>query len=422
MEPLTEVTIGAVMDRVVGGGTPSREVGSYWGGNISWATVKDLADDQFEIRSTMETITPEGLAGSAANLIPSGTVVVCTRMAVGRSAITARPMAINQDLKALIPNGSIDPRFLLHQLKRSQPHLDGLGIGSTVRGITVGQLTATKILLPSLSEQRAIAEILDTADEAIRLTERAIAKLEEVQKGLLHDLLTRGVDENGELRDPERNPEQFKDSPVGRIPVGWCCVRVGEAFDMQLGKMLHQGARKGGRQFPYLANRHVQWGRIDLDGLESMAFSRAEQERFRLLPGDILICEGGEVGRAAIWPYEDRQVYFQKALHRLRTSSGLVRPAFMLGVMQFGARHGWFGDLTSSTSIAHLTQEKLATFLVPCPPAAEQSLICEHLEEIERRVATEALSLEKLRSLKTGLANDLLTGRVRVPIPEEAAA
>ena len=74
---------------------------------------------------------------------------------------------------------------------------------------------------PSLPEQRRIAEILDTLDEAIRKTEQVIAKLQQMKQGLLHDLLTRGIDENGELRDPERHPEQFKDSALGRIPREW---------------------------------------------------------------------------------------------------------------------------------------------------------------------------------------------------------
>ena len=77
------------------------------------------------------------------------------------------------------------------------------------------------VWLPPLPEQRRIAEILDTVDEAIRRTEQVIAKLQQMKQGLLHDLLTRGIDENGELRDPERHPEQFKDSPLGRIPREW---------------------------------------------------------------------------------------------------------------------------------------------------------------------------------------------------------
>ncbi len=86
--------------------------------------------------------------------------------------------------------------------------------------------------LPPLPEQRQIAAILDTIDDSIRKTEQVIAKLKQVKQGLLHDLLTRGIDDNGELRDPERHPEQFKDSPRGRIPRGWemwsleACVRA----------------------------------------------------------------------------------------------------------------------------------------------------------------------------------------------------
>ncbi len=87
--------------------------------------------------------------------------------------------------------------------------------------ISSSTLREFAVPLPPLPEQRRIAEILDTLDEAIRKTEQVIAKLQQMKQGLLHDLLTRGIDENGELRDPERHPEQFKDSPLGRIPREW---------------------------------------------------------------------------------------------------------------------------------------------------------------------------------------------------------
>ena len=84
------------------------------------------------------------------------------------------------------------------------------------------------VRIPPLPEQRRIAEILDTVDDVIQQTEALIAKLKLMKAGLLHDLLTRGIDENGELRDPEAHPEQFKDSPLGRIPREWRLAKLGD--------------------------------------------------------------------------------------------------------------------------------------------------------------------------------------------------
>src|SRR5690606_33484545 len=96
-------------------------------------------------------------------------------------------------------------------------------------------LVAFPICLPPLPEQRRIAAILDTLDEAIRQTEALIAKLKQIKRGLLHDLLTRGIDDNGELRDPERHPEQFRDSPLGRVPRGWMVSRLENQLTLQRG-------------------------------------------------------------------------------------------------------------------------------------------------------------------------------------------
>jgi type I restriction enzyme S subunit len=167
---------------------------------------------------------------------------------------------------------------------------------------------------------------LDTADAAIQQTEVLIAKLKQMKAGLLHDLLTRGIDEQGQLRDPIAHPEQFKDSPNGWLPLQWAVYTVGDVFDLQLGKMLSKSAKTGLRSYPYLANRNVQWDRVDVSDVELMDFSEFEREKFSLTPGDLLVCEGGDVGRTAIWQGEMDNCYFQKAIHRLRPVGGRVLP------------------------------------------------------------------------------------------------
>ena len=133
--------------------------------------------------------------------------MVCARMAVGRCAMAKCEIAINQDLKALEAKPTIiDARYLLYCLKQLQPRLEALGVGSTVKGISLRDLLDQRIGLAPLPEQRQIAAILDTLDEAIRRTEQIIAKLQQMKQGLLHDLLTRGVDENGNLRPPPSMP------------------------------------------------------------------------------------------------------------------------------------------------------------------------------------------------------------------------
>ncbi|QWT22478.1 restriction endonuclease subunit S [Bacillus sp. NP157] len=170
-----------------GGGTPDRENTAYWGGSIPWATVKDL-NDGFVLRKTQESITSGGLANSASNLIPAGTVIIPTRMALGKAVITEVDVAINQDLKAAVPTINIDPRYLLWFFAWSAPTIVSKGKGATVKGITLDQLRRMEIPVPPLVEQRRIAAILDVADE-IRVKRRGvISKLDELLQSAFLDM------------------------------------------------------------------------------------------------------------------------------------------------------------------------------------------------------------------------------------------
>ncbi|HLB45524.1 MAG TPA: restriction endonuclease subunit S, partial [Anaerolineales bacterium] len=141
----------------------------------------------------------------------------------------------------------VEPRYLFHLIfsEAVSAQLRQLETGSNYPAVNESDVRSLRVPIAPLPEQRRIAEILDTIDAAIQQTDTLIAKLKQRKAGLLHDLLTRGLDQNGELRDPLAHPEQFKDSPLGRIPREWGLVAVGEVFDMQLGKMLSKAARTG---------------------------------------------------------------------------------------------------------------------------------------------------------------------------------
>ena len=133
----TSIPLGEIVE-IRGGGTPSRSVEAYWGGPIPWATVKDFNSTCLD--ATLESITPEGVVNSATNIIPSGAIIVPTRMAVGKAAINSIDLAINQDLKALLPRENIDQQFLLHFLLSKARFLEDRAQGATVKGIKLDLL------------------------------------------------------------------------------------------------------------------------------------------------------------------------------------------------------------------------------------------------------------------------------------------
>jgi type I restriction enzyme, S subunit len=145
----------------------------------------------------------------------------------------------------------------------------------------------------------------------------------------------------------------------------WQAVTFEDAFEIQLGKMLDK-QKNVGELRPYLGNRDVQWGKCNTSNLAEMRLSESDRERFLLQPGDLLVCEGGEVGRTAIWNGERDDCYYQKAIHRLRPKRS-IEPRFVLHYMRWAADRNLFARLTSSTSIAHLTKEKLQQAQIPLP-------------------------------------------------------
>lgn len=332
-----------------------------------------------------------------------------------------RPATVNGSIAVIRCSDKLEPAFL-HQLTKAtafQKLIRDKKSGLGVPHLFQADLRKFEIPLPSLGEQRCVAQILDALDTAIHQTEAIIAKLEAIKQGLLHDLLTRGIDANGELR-PSRSeaPHLYKLSQLGWIPKEWSLSSVGEQFEIQLGKML-DGQRNSGVLKPYVGNKAVQWDRIDLDEVQQVALSKSDLIRFRLRKGDLLVCEGGEVGRAAIWSDELDECYYQKALHRLRTTKGF-RPPLMLEMLRYWMATGTLSEYVSRTSIAHLTQEKLASVPLPTPNVDEQNRLIERVLAAKHRIEAEEHHHQKLELLKAALMDDLLTGRVRVsPLLEQ---
>ena len=250
--------------------------------------------------------------------------------------------------------------------------------------------------------------MLDSIDDAIERTEATIAATEQLRESLLHQLLTRGV--------PGWHTEWKDVRGLGTIPAGWEVVRLGEVYEVQLGKMLSPKAKRGNNPKPYLTNRSVRWGGFDLFDLPIMDFDEREIEKFRLRPGDLMVCEGGETGRAAIWEGEIADCYYQKALHRLRSKEEDVVSEFMLAVLMSYSQSGVLLDHSEQTSIYHLTRERLIRMPIPNPPWLEQQAIAGVLDRVDATIAKAERERDSLQSLKDSTADALLTGRVRVGV------
>ena len=323
------------------------------------------------------------------------------------------------DILVLRSQDSAVPNFSAHvfQWERVFSAAVATAAGTKMPRTSWCDLKRFKVFKPdSDQEQTYIAYVLDTIDEAIAQTEAVIAKLKQVRTGMLHDLLIYGLDEHGQLRDPIANPEQFKDSPLGLIPKEW---EVGS--------------------FSEVAYVNPPTPFTELSPFSSISF----------VPMQDVDEEGNWVNRqtkplincgSGYTPFTEGDVLFAKITPCMENGKGChainLMNGFAMGSTEFhvlrpkpnaSARFVFHWSLTKSMRIkalAYMTgsagQQRVEAgffnyFLIPIPPANEQGLIAKVIEGADRQIEASRNELKKLKTLKSGLQDDLLTGRVRVP-------
>lgn len=192
---------------------------------------------------------------------------------------------------------------------------------------------------------------------------------------------------------------------------GWEIRTIGEVAELCLGKMLDKNKNRG-TQRPYLRNLNVRWFNFDLRDIAEMRFEDSEFDRYTAKRGDLIICEGGYPGRAAIWP-DDKPIFLQKALHRLRFKERETAKWFLY-LLYLGNLDGTLQDHFSGTGIQHFTGESLRRFRLPLPPAREQRRIVAILDEafagIDAAIANTEKNLANARELFDAYITQVLSG------------
>ena len=328
-----------------------------------------------------------------------------------------------QLLRVRIPDGVIDKRFLLHQLLSEpiQNAINDRSVGTTRQSINTSILEQLEVWLPSTVEQSSIAAILDTIDEAMRSTERIIEKLGHVKQGLLHDLLTRGVDGDGELRDPISKPEVFRAVGDLTIPEGWVTCELDSVVDPQ--RPVVYGILMPGYGFPggvpVVKVKNIKEGRINEDDL-LLTNPRIDTEyrRSRVREGDLLFSIRGTVGRMAFVPRMLDGANITQDTARIAITGANAR--FVAHYLQTPLALTFVELHTLGQAVRGINLRDVRRIPLILPPRSEQDALADVLDSVDAKVQAESQQLGKLRALKDGLMGDLLTGRVRVTLDAEA--
>lgn len=306
-----------------------------------------------------------------------------------------------------------------------QRRLERVAIGSTNSHVraTPGETLHWSVRVPPPHEQRRVTAILDTLDEAIRKTEGIIAKLRLIKQGLLHDLLSRGIDQGGQLRpSPTDAPHLYAESPLGTLPVGLAALPLKDACAL-IKDGTHLPPRRVDDGPLLLSVRNMQDGSFGLtpeDTRVSWAFYRSMHRGWSILEGDVLLAiVGATLGKSAIVPALP-PFTLQRSVAVMRGRIGVVRSSHLKLCIDSTLFQTRLWQAANQTAQPGVYLEQLGLIRIPCPSFEEQERIEVVWQAAEARLASEVQQVIKLRLLKRGLADDLLCGRVRVPAPEDA--
>lgn len=412
------------LGEIVAGGTPSRAVPSFWNGDIPWVTPTEITSLKGKyLRETRECITREGLSGSAARLLPEGALLITSRATLGEVAIAGVPVATNQGFKSIVPNEATDSLFAYYRIGSLKREMERLASGTTFLEISKADFSRIRTLRPKPAEQAGIAVVLDMMDEAIAKTEAVIAKLKQVRAGLLHDLLTRGLDKHGQFRDPIAHPEQFKDSPLGRIPNKWdvgpfrefACPDRPYLKTGPFGSSLKQEhwVPEG---VPVVTIGSLGEGEFIQSELLHISKETARSlSAYALIPGDIVFSRVADVGRSVVVSEAESGWIMSSNMMWISLDRDEVEPAYLqLNLATNAAVRTQISRLVNAGGRDVANAAVMNSLILPWAPIEEQRSIMVTIRSLESRIDSEEAEQHKSHLLRQGLMSDLLTGRVRV--------
>lgn len=365
--------------------------------NIKWDDVSNDASYKYiDLTSVYRTdlrihdpqiITKESAPSRAKQIVKVGDVIFAT------TRPTLRRVSLIDDKHdgalcstgfcVLRPNTEISSKWIFYCLQNNgfYNYIEPLQTGASYPAVTDGIVKGYVIPVPPLDEQKRIVERLDAAFENIDKLKANAEKLLAEAQTLFQKSLAKAME-----------PKE-----------GWEEKNIGELTDSCLGKMLDKQKNKGEYQ-PYLRNINVRWGEFDLSDILEMKFEDGEDERYGIQKGDLIICEGGEPGRCAIWEGKMENMKIQKALHRVRSKGEILNRYLYFSIMYY-AQSGFLEKFESGATIKHLTGEALRKIPLSYPPLAEQQRIVERLdalnenirkyEEIQRQIISECDALKQ---------------------------
>jgi len=381
------VKLGEILEDVLTGATPLRSQKGYWqNGNIPWLTNNEVREGKINyIYNTKEKVTEKALIETNIKLIPANSLILSLTASVGKVAINKIPLTTNQQFNTLILNKRVLPEFLAYYLILSKRQIELLAGITTFKFIGKETIKTLRILLPPLPEQKKIAEILSTVDSAIEKVDEDIEKTQRLKKGLMQELLTKGI-----------GHKEFKNTEMGRIPREWEILNLSEVFRLASGKSRPSeisDIQTEKMLYPiYGGNGILGYTNQSMINKETIVIGRVGE-----------YC--GSIHKTTKFSWiTDNALYATNVLNHNLNLDFLTYWLTFLNLNKFKKESGQ----------PLMTQTIVYSIKFPLPPLSEQKKIAEILSTVDKRLELLRKKKEKLERVKKGLMNDLLSGKSRV--------
>ncbi|AUG00244.1 hypothetical protein CXQ81_06410 [Pseudomonas sp. 09C 129] len=382
------------------------------------ANVKDMKSGYIDFSScTRISASAYRELNATGCTIRNGNVLLSKDGTVGRVVVYQQDDEIGalSSICIIVPTEEIDSAYLGHALQSEicVRQFENFMSGSALRRLVLRDIRAIEIPVPSVEQQEAIAQILDTLDTAIRETEVLINKLKAFKQGLLHDLLTRGIDANGQLRPPQSEaPQLYKESRLGWIPREWEALRLDTVAARGSGHTPSKDVLSywnGGVKWVSLADSH-RLDRIYIHETDKEISELGIANSSAVLhpEGTVILSRDAGIGKSAILGCD-----MAVSQHFMAWRCGeKLNNLFLYFYLQ--REKPKFEAIAIGSTIKTIGLPFFRSYEIAVPPRQEQDQGAAILMEAEQGLAAHATELEKLRKHKIGLMDDLLTGRVRV--------
>ncbi len=374
--------LGNLTRKIVGGGTPSKNNPGYFHGDIPFMTVKDMKVSRPS--ETVDKISDEALQNSSAKLIEANTLIISTRMGLGKIVKTDFPVAINQDLKALLLKDSVEQSFFEYQYKSLAGFIESLGTGTTVKGIRLDTLKNIDVVVAPYEQQKRIADKLDSVLAKVEAAQARLDKIPTILKRFRQSVLAAAM--SGELSSEYREDDEEFVSITSSYtaPQSWKLKSMNE-----LSSTITSGSRGWAKYYSQTGSTFIRAQNIKTDQLllDDVAYvdlpEKAEGKRTRIEMDDLLVTiTGANVTKAARVKVELNNAYVSQHVALIKLNDQNLSPFVELYFKALNAGRGTLMELAYGAGKPGLSLKNIRSLSVAIPPIEELNTIVRMVEEL----------------------------------------